>query len=138
MAVVLFSIGIASIFLCRCLAKPKVTAGKQESLAMVINRLDRAMASLKEKAVFNEKTKAAHKKSTLSSQTEDGKKGSALSGPLLKGVAKNRGKIKVFLNDQILCVGDELEGCTVVDIKKDGVILRDKDGYESNISLETK
>jgi hypothetical protein len=131
----LFFIGLSGSVLYRSLAKPKVSAPRSQSLAAIVKRLDKAIESVRAHAALQARQKADN--GIAASLKKDNGKGTASEGPLLKGVAKSNGKTKVFLNDQILCVGDELDGCyTVADIKKDSVTLRDKDGYESVVSLE--
>jgi len=133
MAIVLFFVVFAGVFLYNHPARPKVNKDNTAPLSSIAKRLDKAMESVKGRSIAK---REARKNGAAISGAEKNIGGSASSsGPVLKGMAQNRGKIKVFLNDQILCLGDVLDGYTVTEIKKDSVTLMDKDGYESTLSL---
>lgn len=131
LVITLFFVGLFGGFIYKSLSKPKISKDNTVSLSSVIKRLDKAMETVKNKSAPKEDMKKMD-----AGNSKDSGKSVSCADLLLKGVAKNRGMAKVFLNDQVLCVGDELDGYTVQEIDKDGVKLRDKDGYESSISLE--
>jgi len=132
----LFLIGFCGAVILKLVSGPKADSVSESSLAALSGRLGNAIEAVGKRSVIKERAKVAT--NFVPRASEDVNKSAPPAGPVLKGVASNKGKTKVFLNDRILSVGDELEGRTVVGIKKDNVTIRDKDGNESNLSLETE
>ena len=58
-----------------------------------------------------------------------------LSGPSLEGIIWDSKKPIAIINDEILEVGDQIKGYTVIEIRVEEVILRD-DQDQSRLRLE--
>lgn len=130
----LFLIGFCGAVILKLVSGPKADSVSESSLAALSGRLGNAIEAVGKRNALEERAKVST--NFVPRLSEDVIKSAPPPEPVLKGVASNKGKTKVFLNDRILSVGDELEGRTVVGIKKDNVTIRDKDGHENTISLE--
>jgi len=107
-----------------------------ERIDRVAKRIDASIGSVRLKKSEIERRILEH---AASDQTKTAMKNTAaLTVPdmLLRGIASKVGGLIVFLNNEVLGIGDELDGYKVVTITKNSVTLKDRDGKDRVLYIE--
>ena len=130
-----FAIGAMFAVAYKSLRHPGDERSAARDLDAVIGRFDRAFERLKERSVLLADNSAMSARKAI---LLEGKSIVSVPGLILGGIARSAGKLLVFLNNNILGVGDELAGYKVVTIGKESVLVRDKFGKEQVLYLESK